>query len=79
VNQNYVLKSILCICSDEKIWADRFNIRKLNPLPNQLITDFAELKNYYKDLSIKPIHDELVIDTIESVDSIVNKVVAYLH
>ncbi|SEB91869.1 AAA family ATPase [Paenibacillus sp. GP183] len=78
-NHNYVLKSILCICSDEKIWADRFNIRKLNPLPNQLITDFDKLKNYYKDLSIRPMGGELVVDTIESVDSILDKVVAYLQ
>jgi hypothetical protein len=75
-NQNYVVKSVLCICSDEKIWADRFNIRKFIPLPNQLITDFDELKNYYKDLSIRPMNGELVVDTIESVDSILDKVVA---
>jgi len=79
VNRNYVLRSILCICSDEKMWADRFNVRKLNPLPNQLITDFYELKNYYKDLNIKPIDGELVIDTVESVDSIVDKVLTYLQ
>jgi hypothetical protein len=76
---NYSLKSILCTCSDEKIWAKRFNVRKLNPLPNQLITDFDELKDYYNDLSIEPFKDELIIDTIEPLDAIIQKALAYLN
>ncbi|WP_164545610.1 AAA family ATPase [Paenibacillus albus] len=78
LNQNYILKSIRCICSDKKIWANRFNIRKLNPLPNQLITDFDELCHYYKDLSMKPMDGELVIDTVDSLDANVHRILAYL-
>ncbi|MNI15475.1 adenylate kinase [compost metagenome] len=77
---NYHLKSILCICSNEEIWADRFHIRKDNPSPNQLITDFVELKKYYKgDLSIKPFENELVIDTIDALESILSKVTTYIN
>ncbi|SFL00193.1 AAA domain-containing protein [Paenibacillus sp. 1_12] len=76
---NYFLKSILCICSNEKIWADRFNKRKVNPMPNQLITDFIELKQYYKDLSIKPLEGELVVDTTDELDSIISNVTKYIN
>jgi tRNA uridine 5-carbamoylmethylation protein Kti12 len=78
-DHNYRLTSILCICSNEKIWADRFNTRKANPAPNQLITDFFELKQYYKDLSIKPFEDELVVDTIDELESIIVKVTNYIN
>ncbi|GIP36491.1 hypothetical protein J2TS4_57010 [Paenibacillus sp. J2TS4] len=78
-NQKYSFKSILCICSDEKTWADRLNIRKIDPLPNQMITDFDELKKYYTDLSTKPFDGELVVDTVEAVDSIIDKAIAFLQ
>ncbi|CAG7615565.1 AAA family ATPase [Paenibacillus allorhizosphaerae] len=78
-SRDYGLKSILCTCSDEKIWAERFNKRKSNPLPNQLITDFDELKSYYKVLSIQPMDGELVIDTVESMDSIMDQIKVYLQ
>ncbi|OPA75096.1 hypothetical protein BVG16_21020 [Paenibacillus selenitireducens] len=76
---NYDLKSVLCICSNEKIWAERFNVRCINPKPNQLITDFLELKKYYVDLSIKPFEGELVVDTIDKLETIMNKITNYIN
>jgi len=78
-SRNYRLTSVLCTCSDEQIWAERFHHRKQDPLPNQLITDFDELKRYYTDLSIPPFDGELVVDTIEPVDSIVDKIIAHMQ
>ncbi|MEM6633852.1 MAG: AAA family ATPase [Bacteroidota bacterium] len=58
-----VLKSIGCTCSDEAIWAERFNKRAESPQPNQLIVDFQTLKAYYSKLYLEPYSDELVIDS----------------
>jgi Cdc6-like AAA superfamily ATPase len=77
-NKDGILKSILCICSDEKLWAHRFNQRKINPKPNNLITDFEEMKKYYGDLRIDPIKGELVLDSINNMDALVAQVQEYL-
>jgi hypothetical protein len=68
--RGFKLKSILLVCLDEAIWAERFNKRQSNPLPNQLITDFQELKRHYGDLNLEPLSGELVVDTAASLDSI---------
>ncbi|WP_282941428.1 AAA family ATPase [Paenibacillus sp. RC67] len=78
-SQGYMLSSVLCVCSDETVWAERFNQRKQNPLPNQLITDFTELKAYYGNLSIQSIQDELTVDTVETLDSILEKIMSFIH
>jgi len=67
--------SILCICSDESLWAERFNKRKHNPQPNNLITDFSELKLHYKDLYTKPLDNELILDTVEDIEVLIEKAV----
>lgn len=77
--RGFKLKSILLVCSDEAIWAERFNKRQSNPMPNQLITDFQELKRHYGDLSIEPMSGELVVDTVASLDSILLRITAYLE
>ena len=63
-----ILKSIYCTCSDEALWADRFNKRGQTPQPNQLITDFPSLKAHYKQLSLQPYQEELVVDSSKSDD-----------
>ena len=66
-------KSILVTCSNEKVWADRFNKRAENPLPNQLITNFDELKKHYGTMEIGAEENELVVDTSElSPEEVVN-------
>ncbi|MDF2658937.1 MAG: hypothetical protein K0Q94_1728 [Paenibacillus sp.] len=78
-SKRIVFKSVLCVCSDETIWAKRFEERKENPLPNQLITDFEQLKRHYGgDLTIVPVDGELVVDTIEPLERIVEKVMEYI-
>ena len=67
------LKSILVTCSDEKVWAERFNKRANNPLPNQVITNFDDLKEHYVDLQILPEDGELLVDTVNTVEVIVEK------
>jgi 2-phosphoglycerate kinase len=65
--------SLLCICSNEEIWAERFNERRFNPQPNNLITDFNELKIHYKDLSTESLENETILDTINNIDILIEK------
>jgi 2-phosphoglycerate kinase len=71
---------ILCICSDENLWANRFNQRKNNPSPNNLITDFEEMKLHYinKGIKLEALKDELVLDTITEVKELMNQVLQYI-
>lgn len=79
-DKGIALVSVLCTCSDEKLWASRFEVRKDNPLPNQLITDFEQLKRHYGgDLTIAPIEGELVVDTVEHLERIVEKVATLIR
>ncbi|MBZ9685874.1 ATP-binding protein [Clostridium estertheticum] len=71
LNKNAIFVPLLCICSDEKIWAERFDMRRHNPQPNNLITDFRELKLHYKDLKTDSLKNEKILDTIYSIDSLV--------
>lgn len=64
------LISILVMCSDEEIWKERFNKRKLSPQPNNLITDFDELKKHYKQLYTEPMTNELVLDSVKQIDEL---------
>ncbi|CAM3911551.1 AAA family ATPase [Mucilaginibacter galii] len=59
------LKTILVTCSDENIWAERFNERAKNPAPNQLITNFEAFRDRYQLMHIKPDDGELLVDTID--------------
>ena len=65
--------SILCICSNEEIWEERFNKRKLNPQPNNLITDFHKLKIHYKDLKTKSLENETILDAINDINILTEK------
>ncbi len=69
------LRSILVTCSDEKVWAERFNKRALNPTPNQTITDFEELRKHYGTMQLSPEAGEIVIDTIMPVDEILGDII----
>lgn len=65
------LKIIHCICSDETIWSERLTERNEKPLPNQLITNLFELKEYYKNLNAEYLEKELVLDTVEELESLI--------
>lgn len=68
------LKTILVTCSDEKVWAERFNMRADNPMPNQLITNFDELKKYYGTMQIVPDTGEQVLDTVKPVEVLLEEI-----
>ncbi|MGM0880710.1 MAG: AAA family ATPase [Bacillota bacterium] len=67
------LKIIHCICSDEAIWSERLAERSKNPLPNQLITNLSELKEYYKYLNPEYLENELVLDTVKELELLVSQ------
>lgn len=69
VENGAALKSILVTCSDEKVWAKRFEERTKNPTPNQLLTDFESFKKLYGTMHLTPEADELFIDTVNSIES----------
>ncbi len=60
-----IFRPILVTCSNEELWKDRFNLRKINPSPNNLITDFEEMKKHYESKGINsvPLEGELVLDS----------------
>ena len=68
--KNGKLISFCCNCSDEELWAKRFNLRNENPKANNLITDFNELKGHYKDLRTIPMVGEVELDTKHDSDDL---------
>lgn len=77
LQRNGELKSILCTCED-KVWAERLNRRKLNPLPNQLLTDIHALQKHYSKMPTGVLVNELVIDSTLEIDHLVKQVVNYI-
>lgn len=75
--RNGQLKPILCNCSDPDLWEERFNARTINPNPNNLITDFNELKNTYPNLELEKYDDELVVDTSIGLDENILHIINY--
>lgn len=72
------LVSILVTCSDREIWKGRFNKRSENPTPNQLITNLDELEKHYGNLYLKPLRNEVVVDTIEPIDVILKQLTTHI-
>jgi 2-phosphoglycerate kinase len=79
LGQGAGVKSIVCICSDERLWANRFNKRKLDPKPNNLITDFEVLRGHYKNLNTDAIDGELILDTVEDINELIKKAIQYIN
>lgn len=77
-DRNVSLISVLVICSDRELWKERFNKRTENPAPNQLITDLDELERYYGDLVLKPLENEIVVDTTESIEIILKQLTSWV-
>jgi tRNA uridine 5-carbamoylmethylation protein Kti12 len=80
-NDKGVFKPILCICSNETVWAERFNLRKANPSPNNIITEFKEMKQHYINKGIEsiPIEGELILDSINDIDELMKQTITYLE
>jgi len=74
---NGEMRSILCTC-DDKVWEERLNQRKENPLPNQLLTDIGDLKKHYSKMRTGVLQEELVVDTSLNVSQLVDRAVKYI-
>ena len=73
-----ILKVMHCICSDEAVWAERLDRCSLDPRPNQLITNIAELKRYYLNFDTDPLPEELLLDSVDDKEVLVKKALAFL-
>lgn len=77
--RNGELKTILCNCTDENLWEERFNNRNENRSPNNLLLDFKDLKKNYPSLVLEKFGDELVIDTSISLDENIRGILNYVR
>jgi len=75
---NSQLYSFLCICSDKEKWSKRIEKRLSNPLPNQLFKSAKEAEEYYNKLNIEPLENEVVIDSIDDISVILERIYAVL-
>ena len=73
------LQSILVVCSNEQLWAARFNRRALHPLPNQLITDFEVLRTHYDPLQLRAGAGELLVDTTDTAEQNLEKINSFVY
>lgn len=79
-NDNCVnLKTILVTCSNEVVWSARLQSRNDNPSPNQLITSFEEFKKRYGVMHLTAKDDELLADTVEPADIILERIIKYIE
>ncbi|OXS56520.1 hypothetical protein B1A99_19510 [Cohnella sp. CIP 111063] len=78
--KNIVFKPILVTCSNEELWAERFNQRKHSPNPNNIITDYEEMMKYYesRDINLMPVEGELVVDSSNDVEYIIEQINKYV-
>jgi adenylate kinase family enzyme len=72
------LKSILVVCSNESLWAERISNRGERPHNIHHFTSFEKLKNYYGTMHLSPEAGELVIDTVQPIESSLEKIRAYI-
>jgi len=75
---NSKVYQFLCICSDKEEWSKRIEKRLANPLPNQLFKSVEEAKEYYNRLHIEPLDNEVVIDSIDDISVILERIYAVL-
>lgn len=68
------LMTLHCICSDESTWAQRLAERSQAPTANQLITDLAKLKEHNKQVRSEILDGEMVLDTVQPIDSLMEQV-----
>ena len=67
-NHSILFQSILVTCSNEEEWRRRFEQRKINPKPNQKITNFDEIKSYYGSMEVNPVEGELIYDSCNPIE-----------
>ena len=72
--KNSKVYQFLCICSDKEEWCKRIEKRLANPLPNQLFKSAKEADEYYNKLNIEPLEKEIVIDSIDDISVILERI-----
>ena len=75
VKIGYNILSFLCTCNDINVWQERFEKRKLNPKPNNLITDFGQILEHYKNVENMPIKDEILLDTTPNIKILIGSII----
>jgi len=73
LSKNAIFVPLLCVCSNEELWAERFNRRRINPKPNNLITDFNDLRLHYEDLKTEPLEKEIILDSVDHIEKLVER------
>ena len=63
-----------CDCSDDNVWIERWRARLKNPLPNQYFKSIDEIVGHYGRCEIEPLGGEIVLDSINSVDYLLDKI-----
>ena len=64
-----------CDCSDNDLWLERWQTRLKNPLPNQYFKSIDEIVEHYGKCEIDPLHGEFILDSVNSVDYLLDKIV----
>ena len=69
----------LCDCSDDSIWLARWEQRLKNPLPNQYLKSIDEIVEHYSKCEIKPLNDELILDSALPTDELLFKILKKIN
>ena len=69
---NCELIPFFCICSDHATWKSRWVERMKNPAPNQLFVDIDEVDEYYNQFDFTLLENEITIDSMDCVESILS-------
>ena len=73
-SDNAKITMFLCVCSDDGVWCERIEERIVNPTPNQLFKSSCEALKYYDKLNLNPLEDEIVIDSVVTLDVLIDPV-----
>lgn len=69
------IRKYFCVCSDDMIWASRVEERLQNPQPNQYFRSVKEIMEHYERLSIAAEPDEIVLDSVLSLQYLIGKII----
>lgn len=72
--KNSNLYPFLCICSDGQEWNKRIEKRLTNPLPNQTFKTVEEANKYYDNLNTEALENEIILDSVDDISSIIEKI-----
>ncbi len=77
--KNATVHRFFCDCSDNDMWLERWRKRLKNPLPNQYFKSIDEIVEHYGKCEIKPLSDEVVLDSVFAVEELLEKILEYIR